>query len=267
METLMNNIIVKIYPGIIIFILLLNPARLFSQNQLSELEIKRSDNYYWGQAYNLDPNQARLDARDDLMAKISNQISKSTTLNGKSDILVEYIQYINKPVEELTKVIAYVSIKDVNNIKENKRPLQVSEIKYTEANPSVKNENPVEKTTQPDESKPPEEKTIPIIKTNTSTNENSLIGRLIACNTGDELRMLLIKEEDKNTLIYNWNSESYRKNVSSKSFYIVFINPKDNKIIAFLDKGQSARKDLKNEQRIFNTSEYQNMIQVWIQLL
>lgn len=265
----MNNITVKIYPGLIIFLFLLNPARLISQNQPSELEIKRSDSYYWGQSYNADPNQARLDARDDLISKISNQISNSSTLNAKSDILVEYIKYINKPVEELTKVIAYVSIKDVNNIKDNKQTLQVNEIKYTEANSVALSESSVEKTINPNERKPIIEKPTPIIKTNTPslTTENSLIGKLIACNTGDELRMLLIKEEDKNTLVYNWNSESYRKSVSSNNFYIILINPTDNKIIAFLDKGQSERPDLKNEKRIVKTSEFQNLIQVWIQLL
>jgi len=277
----MSNMIVKIWTGIILFLLLLNPVKLISQNQPSELEIKRSDSYYWGQSYNVDPNQARLDARDDLMSKISNQISKSSTLNGKSDILVQYIQYINKPVDELTKVVAFVSIKDVNNIKDNKQPLQVSEIKYTEANSTINDETPVEKTANPNESKPIEEQTTPIVTTIAPTQtitlaptitpaptiENSLLGRLIACNTGNELRMLFAKEEEKNTLIFNWNSESYRKTVSSNNFYIVLINPNNDKIDAFLDKGQADRPDLKNEKRIVKTSEYQNMIQVWIQLL
>ncbi len=265
----MNNRIVKIYTIIILFLFLLNPARLISQNQPSELEIKRSDSYYWGQAYNADADQARLDARDNLISKISNLISNSSTLNAKSDILVEYIQYMNKPVEELNKVIAYVRIKDVNNIRDNIQALQVNEIKYTEANSIVNNETPVEKATNANESNPEEEKTSPVVKTNTPTltTENSLVGKLIACNTGDELRLLLLKEEDKNTLVYNWNSESYRNNVSPNNFYIVLIDPKYNKIFAFLDKGQSERKDLKNGQRVVNTSEFQNMIQVWIQLL
>ena len=85
---------------------------LFSQKQPSEKEIKRSDDYYWGQAYNADSNQSKLAARDDLMFNISNQISTSEHLNAKSDLYVNCIKYLFKPVDELTKVIAQTLIKD-----------------------------------------------------------------------------------------------------------------------------------------------------------
>lgn len=266
----MNKIIPKIFIGFTMFLLLLNPLRLVSQNQPGERELKRSNLYFWGQAYNADSNQARLDARDDLMSRISNQISNSSTLNGKSDLMVKSIRYINKPVEELTKVIAYVTKEDVSNIIENKQPLIVSEIKYTEASSALNIKNPVEKPTLPIENKPIVQKAEPIVKKDvlSSSTENTLIVRLIACNTGDELRNLLKNEENKNTLIFSWNSKSYRKSVSSENFYIAIIDPSENRIVAFLDKGKSERKDLKNGKRIINIEpEYQNMIQVWIQLL
>jgi hypothetical protein len=270
MEILMSKIIVESYISIIILILLLNPSRMVSQNQPGEIEIKRSGNYYWGQAYNADSIQAKLEARDDLMLRISNQISNSDALNDKSDIMVKCIRYINKPVEELTKVIAYVTREDVTNIIENRQPLIVSEIKYTEAINTSGIENPIEKSTPSLENITIEQKAEPIVKNDipSSSTENTLIVRLITCNTGDELRTLLKNEEDKNTLVFSWDSKSYRTSVSSENFYIVLIDPIDNRIIAFLDKGKSERKDLKNEQRkIYIVSEYQNMIQVWIQLL
>ena len=265
----MIKITPKIFIGFTAFFLLLNPLKLESQNQIVEREIKRSDNYFWGQAYNADSSQARLSARDDLMTKISNQISNSGTLNNRSDLMVKSIRYIYKPVEELTKVIAYVSREDVTNIIENKQPLIVTELKYTEEGNVLKIKDSVGKPSLPVENVRSDQKTEPIIKTEilSSSIESTLISRLIACNTGDELRTLLKNEGNKNTLIFSWNSKSYRKSVSSENFYIAIVDPNENRILAFLDKGKSERKDLKNEQRIIKIdSEYQNMIQVWIQL-
>lgn len=270
MGTLMNKIGSKIFIGFTMFLLLLNPLRLVSQNQPGEREIKLSNKYFWGQAYNTDSSMAMLGARDDLMSRISKQISNSGTLNGKSDLMVKSIRYMYKPIEELTKVIAYVTKEDVTNIIENKQPLIVSEMKYTEVSTAMNVTNPVEKPTLPIEKKTIDQKTDPIVKKDilSSPTEYTLIVRLIACNEGDELHSLLKSEENKNTLIFNWNSKSYRKSVSSENFYIVIIDPNKNRIVAFLDKGKSERKDLKNEQRKINIeAEYQNMIQVWIQLL
>lgn len=260
----------KVYIHIVLFILLLIPFSLISQNKLDEIKIKRSNDYYWGQAYNADSSLARLSARDDLMFKISNQISNSGTLNSKTDLMVQHIRYIFKSVEELTKVIAYVSKKDVSNIIGNKETLLVNEMKYTETNTTSSIENPIEKAPRPIENKPIEQRTKSIVKIDmpSSSNGTALIDRLIACNTGEELRTLLKNEEYKNTLIFSWDSKVYRKSVSSENFYIALIDPTNNNIIAFLDKNKSERKDLKNNQRIINIErEFQNMKQVWIQLL
>jgi hypothetical protein len=258
----------KIY--VIILLMLLNSAKLISQNQLGEIEIKRSGKYFWGQAYNTDSNIAKVDARNNLMDQISAQISNSTILNTNSDLMVKSIKYIYKPVEELIKVIAYVTKVDVTNIIKTSQPLIIRELKYTEAKTNTNNKRPSDEPNFQPENKTVVNKAESISKENITSPqiENTLIDQLIACNNGDQLRRLLKKEEDKNTLIFNWDSKTYRKTVSSENFYIVLIDPKDNIIIAFLDKGESERKDLKNGQRIINIgAEYLNMIQIWIQLM
>jgi hypothetical protein len=185
-------------------------------------------------------------------------------------LMVKYIRYKYKPVEELTKAIAYVTKENVDNILKNKEPLLVSELKYTEENTPVNIESPTDKITQPIENKSEVQESSSIVIKNLLSDSNNitLIEKLIACDNGDELHALLDIEENKNNLIFSWDSKSYRKNVSSENFYIALIDPNDNKIVGFLDKGKSERKDLKNQQRIINIGlEDQNIIQVWIQLL
>ncbi|MDY0278246.1 MAG: hypothetical protein RBQ97_09210 [Acholeplasma sp.] len=252
----------------LILVILFNPIYLFSQEQPDERKIKGSKEYYWGQAYNQDSTKACMEARDALMLKVSNQISKSSNLNAKSDIMVKCIRYMYKPVEDLIKVVAYVPIVDVTNIIENKEPLIIKEIKYTEEETTSVIESPKEIGTssieEPIEDVPNE---IIVIKDNPVTENLSLLDQIIACNTAYELKMIIQREEKKNTLIYNWDSKPYRKRNSSEPFYIVIIDPSDNKIIAFLEKGKTVRKDLKHPSRTINIlSEYQNYIQVWLQL-
>ena len=268
----MNRLNSNIVVGFTMCLSLLAPFKLVSQNPIGELEIKRSNKYFWGQGYNADTSQARLDARDELMLMISNQISNSGPLNAKSDLMVICIRYIYKPVEELTKVIAYVTKEDVTNIIENKLPLVVKEIKYSEAKMESENKNIKETQVQPLDNKSVDQKKELLseksIRTVSTPPGEMIIDRLIACNTSDELHMFLKNEENRNTLIFSWNSKVYRNAESSENFYIAIIDPKDSRIVALLDKGKVERKDLKNEHRIINIkSEYPNMIQVWIQLL
>jgi hypothetical protein len=247
---------------IIIFLVFLNPAKLISQNQPNEIEIKKSGNYYWGQAYHADTNQAKNSARDDLIYRISNQISNVTTPNTKSDVMLKYIKYIYKPVEELTKAIAYVSKEDVSNIIDNKKPLIVNEIKYSEMNTPSDSVNIIKNQIIGNEYNEQLNK-----KEITTPKESTLLDQLVDCNTASELQSLLKKGEILNSLIFNWNSKTYMKNNSSVNFYIVLINPENNKIVSFLDKGKTERNDLKNNKIVKFEVEQQKMIQVWIQFL
>ncbi len=255
---------------LLLFLSMLIPISLFSQNKIDEIQIKRSNHYYWGQAYNADSSHARLSARDDLMFKISNEISNSGPLNAKTDLMVKSIRYLSKTVEDLNKVISYVSKTDVSNIIEGKVPLNVHEIKYTEANNTLNAENSTESAHQLIDKKNEEPKKEQVAKEDakSSSKVKLLIDRLIDCNTGDELHTLLKSEESMNHLVYSWDSSVYQKRVSSENFYIVLIDPATNNIIAFLDKPMWGQKDLKNSQRVINIERnYQNMKQVWIHLL
>ncbi len=252
----------------LIFIFLFHPMYLFSQEQTDEYKIKGSKEYYWGQAYNADSTLAYLAARDALMLKISSQINKSSDLNAKTDIMVKSIRYLHKPVEDLIKVVAYVPIVNVTNIIENKDPLLIGEVIYTEEKKDSIIESPKESSNSPIERPSEQEQKEIIVKKNNQVAINlPLLDQMIDCNTANELKSIIQREVKKNTIIYNWNSESYRKMASPEPYYIVIIDPKDNKIIAFLDKGKAERKDLKHPSSTINIlSEYQNYIQVWLQI-
>lgn len=263
--------------GFFIFIILFNPIYLYSQEKPDERKIKRSGEYYWGQAYNADTTRACMEARDDLMQKVSNQISKSSNLNAKTDIMVKCIRYIYKPVDDQTKVIAYVPIGDVTNIVENKEPLIVNEIKYTEEEATSIIDRPEENAASPTIIEEAIVRNIEDVidnqkvidnQYNTVTKNFSLLDQLIACNTANELKSIIQREEKKNTMIYNWDSKLYRSRVSSEPYYIVIIDPINSKIVAFLDKGNANRMDLKHPPTTINIlSEYLNYTQVWLQLL
>jgi len=241
----------------------LNPARLVSQNQPNQLEIERSGNYFWGQAFNIDLIQTKLEARNDLMYRISNQLLNYSELNTKFDLMNKYIKYFHKPVEEYTKVIAYISKADVQNIIKNSDSLKQNQIKDSVDKISNYNENKKARTTLQLVDKPLEKKS-----ESSAPVENELLIKLISCNTSDELYDLLIKEKHKNTLIFSWNSKSYENSASSENFYIVLIEPSDKHVIAFLEKAKSLRNDLKNTLKNVNIKhEYLNKIQVWIQLM
>jgi hypothetical protein len=252
-------------------LVLLSFDKLFAQENPSEIEIKRSGKFYWGQAYDADSIKACLDARDDLMYKISSEISGTNKLISNSDVIVKCIKYVIKPVEELSKVIAFVYKDDVRNIAENKSVLCIHELKYTEQEKTKKNSaldngqiiNPSKTEPNHDHG----------MKNNPTTNKSelpvltSLLERLKKCNTAEQLMTLLKKESQNNKLIYSWDSELYRKKVSSENFYIVLIDPIDHHIIAFLDKGLLQRKDLKNGGQVLIESDINKWIQVWIQIM
>lgn len=263
----MSKYIIKNNICIILFILILEPISLFSQNKPNEIEIKRSGKYFWGQSSNSDSVKAKLSARDELMYKISNQYSNA---NLKADLMVKLIRYYIKPIEDIYKVIAYVPQINVSTIIENKSALIISEIKYTEATvPTISKEVPDKTAPQSidnlNDVKP--ETTITNLKEATSV-ETDLLTRLISCNNASELKKLIKTEVDKNTLVFNWDSKNFQKRVPSDNFYIVLIDPLTNNIIAVLDKGKLERINLKTKQKVVISGyDNQNIIQVWIQLM
>ena len=258
------------YPALLLVFLLsailMVPHRLSSQEQPNEIKIKRSGDFYWGQAYNKDSLQAKQDARDDLMYKISGEINKSDNLTSNSDVIINRLQYLFKPVGDLYKAIAYVLITDVKNVSENKSSLNVIELQYTEDTTKMDDKVSNKSTAiRKQASSVEQENTIVTDIASEPIVTTTLLDRLIACNTAGELRTILQNEASNNSLVFNWGSKSYQNKVSSDPFFIALINPEDERIVAFLNKGKGERKDFKNPQRTIETSqEYLNCIQVWI---
>lgn len=227
--------------------------------EISESQIKKSGTYFWGQSYNIDSTQAILESRDELIAQISEQIDKNSNLNSNSDIIVKKINYFPKKMEGVFKIIAFVEKDLVKNILKENSSLNIVNIKY-----SNNSESQIDST-----------KINPINYTDTLTNSNyekkqnlTLLDHFLKCNTGQELRDLILSQEKENTIVYNWNSKAYQQKVSSDAFYIVLIDPETKAIVAFLDKGNEIRKNLKAPHNIFKiNNELIKYIQVWIQIL
>jgi hypothetical protein len=264
----MNKTITLKYSFVLIFCFFLYPSLLLSQKTITEKEIKRTGNYYFGDAYDTDTLKAKLSARDNLMADISKKMPNNNSLKGKSEILVNAIQYLIKPLYDSSfKVIAFVPVDNVSKIMQGKEELAVAEIKYTEAQSSINEPEILDK-----------EKSIQV-ETNVSNSNDAdvkdeivlqesttLLEQLVACNTGDELHGLLVKGKSNNCLIYS-ASEAFRKINSSENFYIVIIDPNTNIIASFFDKGKTERKDLKNGSKLMGLkNDTKDMTQVWIQL-
>lgn len=259
------------------------PVILLSQNTPSLKDIKRSGKYYSGDGYDTDTIKAREAARTDLMANISKQIKDGNSLNGKSEILVKFIQYLVKPLGEdgYAKVVAFVPVENVTRIIKDNKPLLVTEMKYTEEkNLPEKEELQNNPTKVPDKKEQSQNKPTIVSNEKMETRDiasdvksdmvppapNTVLDRLVACNTSVELGRILEKEKSNNTLIYSV-SEAFRKNNSPENFYIVLINPDTKKIVSFFNVGSSERKDLKyGKKSIYIETDAKDLIQVWIQL-
>jgi hypothetical protein len=264
----MNKTFTLKYTIALILCFFLYPFHLLSQNTISEKEIKKSGKYYFGDAYYTDSLKARQSARDNLMADISKKIPDATSLKVKSEILVKAIQYLCKTLYDGSfKVIAFVPVDNVTKIIQGKEELAVTEMKYTEAQPSVT------ETVILDKEQANRAETNVLILNDVEVKDEivvqeykTLLDQLVACNTGVELGALLVKGKSDNTLIYS-ASDAFRKINSSENFYIVLIDPVTNKIVSFFDKGKTGRKDLKNGTKLMNIeNDTKNMKQVWIQL-
>jgi len=265
----MSKFYTTIWWGGLIVCLLFCPVILLAQNAPSLRDIKTSGKYYSGDAYDYDTIKAKDAARNELMSDISKKIQNVNSFNGKSEILVKYIQYLVKRLGDdgYTKVVAFVPVENVTRIIENKELLLVTEIKYTEAQTSSKKERSQIKPTTVSDEKGEVQNTEPDTKNDIVPSvPSTLLARLVACNTSVEIGKILEKEKSSNTLIYSI-SEAFRKINSSENFYIVLIDPDSKKIMFFFDKGSTERKDLKYGKKAMSIdNDAKNLIQVWIQL-
>lgn len=238
-----------------------------NQTEISEIHIKRSGIFFWGQAYHVDSVQAILESRDALIAQITEEIDNDSKLNSNSDIFVQSIKYFPKELEGVFKVIAYVEKDLVQNVISENPSLNIVNIKYSDH--SEKQIDFTENSTIIDYDS--SSNFIDEESQNSWNEENqnvTLLDRFIQCDTGMELRDLILSQESKNTIFYNWNSRTYQEKVSPAPFYIALIDPETRAIVAFLDKGNEVRKNLKAPYNSFKINyELKKYIQVWIQIL
>lgn len=280
---LMSKLYTTVFLCGLVICFLYCPVILLSQNTPSLKDIKRSGKYYSGDGYDTDTIKAREAARTDLMANISKHINDINSLNGKSEILVKYIQYIVKPLGEdgYAKVVAFVPVENVTRIIKDNKPLVVTEMKYTEEKIPIEKEELQNNPTKVPDKKEQSQNT-PTMGSNEKTEPrdivpdvkndmeplipNTLLERLVACDISVELGRMLEKEKSNNKLIYSV-SEAFRKNNSPENFYIVLIDPDTKKIVSFFNVGSSERKDLKYGKKSMNIeTDAKDLIQVWIQL-
>ncbi len=272
----MNKKGTRYFPIWLFISFLFFPIALLAQDVPSLKEIKRSGRYYSGDADGYDTLKIKEAARTELMSVISKQLKDISSLNGKSEILVKYIQYLVKLLGDdgYTKVVAYVPIENVTQIIENKETLQVTEMKYTDAPLKFGSEERPDKpedisdlkTKVPEKIAESEVSVTEIKKDPNPSAIGTLLERLVACSTIVELGTILESEKSNNKLIYSV-SEAFRRINSSENFYIVLIDPVTKKIVSFFDKGSAERRDLKYGKMSMNIeNDAKSLIQVWIQL-
>lgn len=286
------------YPLLIIVIFFILPSiYLNAQSELTvekELEVKTSNNYFYGQSVGDSKEKAKQEARDDLMQTISLDIQLQTKLNVQSDIIIKGINYGIRPRGNKFLVLAYIPKDSVNNQQPGPK-LEVVQLKYTESNKTIaqsgatnsevkeiekgtKNQQPESNQTEqpsPDnninsafgKAKQTDENKQALRELNTE-NRTSNEAKLFAIvqkaslkEVGDELKQLKFKG------ILTYGQYSSETLYPDRCFLLIF-NPKDGNIEAFLDKGGSiGRIDLFSNSKIDNFIQtFNNSNIIWIQV-
>ena len=95
--------------GVLIFSLSFLYVFSFGQEKtITELEIKTSGLYYYGQGIGENEDKAKEESRHELISMITNDIRPDGKLEPEKDFLANGIEYIFFPRGDKTKAIAYV---------------------------------------------------------------------------------------------------------------------------------------------------------------
>ena len=212
-----------------IFLLFINGVCLGQNatNNISEKEIKTCGLYYWGQSMDFNLEQCKLDARDDLIQSISNDIPGSQKLNSHSDIFIKEINYFVKELGSKFKVVAYVRKSSVYNIIDPNKQLEVLEMKYTEKDSvNTENETKPEVNVLPniEEKKEPEYKKLQL---------PPILLKAITYKNINDLYPFLKSEKMKGTLVYSFNQSSF--NSSPEKFYTIIFDVDSGEVYAIVD--------------------------------
>jgi len=245
--------------------------------EVSQRDIKRSNLYYYYQSFEKNVEFAKETARKGLMSLVSREVLETTNISNISEVHVNKIQYFVLPLQEETKVIAYVLKTDVINNAGGKE-FTVVVVKDMEKvnDKKIKTPQIVSLETKPPpiiiESKSNKKKK-GIIKNKKiketqveSFKKNkglSTLEQLISCDTDIELYKYLRKYNFEGKLRYSWDSKKYQERASITNHDIVLIDKDTKKIVAYFEK--SNKTDLKNNKQI-NQFNFNNYIQVWIEM-
>ena len=229
-----------------------------SSNEISEKEIKTSGLYYWGQSMDLDIEQSKLNARDDLMLSISKEISDSPELNSKSDIFVKEIGYFVKEIGSKYKTVAFVKKSSVSNIDNQDQQMDILQLQFSEKDP-VSTENKTENVSQ----------LMEIEKQNIYPGDLEippLLSKAITYENINELFLFLKSENRKGLLVYSSNQETFIS--SPETIYRIIFDTDTGEVLAIVDTKASPQINIINNS-VFNDSELKSKkyTNLWSMLL
>jgi hypothetical protein len=254
-----------------------------SSNTILEREIKTSGNYFWGQAIDDSLEKAKLEARNDLMSNISDNINNSPSLNSNSDIFVNGIKYASFTRGSKLRVLSYILKSDVSNILTKKEPLKVIEMKYKESTvkDSVSEQKKVKDQFNTQTTNDLTDQNEPLIVNPLQQNQvkvqvlpskfitlsgtgNSILDSIVIIKTVDGMHRLLEQAKKQGKLMYSNRKGAF---FNTDDCLILIINPDDGSIKGVLKKDGSSRINLLTKELVTSfENQFKNMVYIWVQL-
>jgi hypothetical protein len=252
---------------VFVFIVLSAPnisAQKAEQIKMEE-EIKVSNKYYYGQGVSKDKNEAKANAKNELINEVSKLINGNSDITNESDVSVKSIKYYEIIREDKKyKVIAYVNKEDVKNTPTN-RELHVVEIKTEDASTRLPvavamktNDaiNEAKKTERENDTRKYELKKTYI--------NNEIIDKVNDMEDMKDVLNYLDIKKNQGKLVYSLEKDSFNDNL--KNCYILICNSETKQKVALIDTLKNgSRLNLTNTEKIVNLDlEFKNIVQVYI---
>ena len=256
------------------------PVGLLSQDVTREREafIKSSEEYYFSQFLGDYEDEAKRNALDGLMYKISESQHNAIDINTLK-VKVTGIEYLTWSIGTKIKALAFVKKTDVKNILKEKESLMVVPIEYTES--VAKNTGREQIDKDRDDNHAAHGKTSSVSQPAVARYEqpgpeivdpktvvsslNPLIRDLSDLTTVDQLAKWLRDNRYGGGIVSGGRNDFPG---TEAQCYIVIFNPGTNKIVAVLTPNQPKRFDLKTGKVVISLeNEYKNLNAIWVQTL
>jgi hypothetical protein len=303
-EFLISNIIYKnlIINKLIVVLGFLLIGFLFQctgqENKLTELEIKTSGNYYFGQGVHTTDDKAREDARLDLVTTIANDLGEAGKFDVNADWLLDGIGYVFFPRGSKRRAVAFILKSDVKPYLE-KLELKVNQIHYEDKTNEAPKSDLEPKKKEDDANKinnvktddvnsktvvATDKKTIDSIKTSSPviknvkenplpdsakaeidlTTESGILTHLLSLKNIKQFQDILKQLKYKGLLQFG-NEQSL---VVPENKYILIFNPENGDLTALLDKEKDKKRINLMNKEIVNNYEitYKTKKIIWIQI-